>query len=70
MGRKRSLDAADNIDAAQRRYFQSEKGKAALAKTQGKYYHDKKKPQLEMVKAFKDWKEQHPDGTVEEFLNG
>ncbi len=70
MGRKRVIDAADNIDAAAKRYFQSEKGKAALAKTQSKYYQEKKKPEREMVNAFLAWQKQHPQGTIEEFLKG
>ena len=64
----RKLDAADKIDDSIKKYFQSEKGKTALAKTQKKYYRTKKKPERELVKAFRHWLEQHPDRPIEDFL--
>ena len=68
--KERSLDAADKIDEAAKRYFQSEKGKAALKRTQGKYYHEKKKPENKLAKAYKVWTQDNPGRTVEDFLNG
>ena len=65
---KHSLDAADKIDAAAKRYFQSEKGKAALKRTQGKYYQEKKKPERELAKTYGQWLKTHPDKSVEDFL--
>ncbi len=73
--------AADKLDAAQQRYFRSEKGKEALrryfssvkgkealSKAQTQYYQGKIKPEREVAKQCKKWLEQHSGKTVEDFL--
>ena len=65
---ERSLDAADKIDEATKRYLNSEKGKAALKQTQNKYYQEKRKPKRELAKAYAIWIQANPGRTVEDFL--
>ena len=62
------VDPADKIDEAQRRYMRTPKGKAALKKTQAKYYHGKAKPQLKLTAACSEYLQDNPDKTVEDFL--
>ncbi len=66
---RRQVDAAEKIDEATRRYFQSKKGKAALAKTQGKYYQGKKKPETKMIKACQVFLRENPGKTAQDFLD-
>lgn len=64
----RRLDSADKIDNSVKKYFQSEKGKTALARTQKKYYQNKKKPERDLVKIYCIWAEANPGQTVDDFL--
>ena len=67
--RLRGLEAEKvRINETTQKYFQSEKGKTALALTQKKYYRNKKKPERELVKAYSLWSETHPGEPVEAFL--
>lgn len=72
---------SDAGEAAKKRYFDSEKGKAALkryAESEGgrealrkaafKYYHDKKKPERELVQLCVAFLEKNPDKTIEDFI--
>lgn len=67
--------------AAQARYAKSEKGRAAQARwlntpegqdaarrNASKHYHAVQKPQRDVVKAFREWQEENPNGTPEQFL--
>jgi len=73
---------ADALDEAQKRYFQSgkgkealtrylqsEKGKKALKRAQLKYYRNKIKPGNELAKAYLRWLESHPGKSMGDFLN-
>lgn len=71
----------DPLEAAKKRYFDSEKGKAALKryaesergrealrKAASKYYHDKKKPERELVQLCVAFLEKNPDKTIKDFI--
>lgn len=65
---RRTLDAADKIDESSRKYFQSEKGRTALARAQKNYYSNKKKPVSKLVRFFLAWQEENPGKPIEDFL--
>jgi hypothetical protein len=68
ISKSKIFEAADKIDEATKRYHRSEKGKAALKRTQAKYYKEKRKPLLELTKQFNVWLETHSRGTMEAFI--
>lgn len=65
----RNPKSADQIDLADRKYHQSEKGKAALAKAQKAYYEGKVKPRREFAKECLAWLKAHPDMTIVDYIS-
>jgi len=65
---RRYLDS-DQGKEAQQKYLNSEKGKDALKRAQAKYYYTKIKPRNELAKVCSNWLQEHPNKTVEDFLN-